>query len=73
MCCSDILQMYIPRDDLYAPHTTAQERQSTRLGKVRNKIDCFVRKDVLPLVPKLLKDVEPIPLYSIKVCYLSNV
>lgn len=61
--------MYIPRHELYAPHTSVQERQAGRVGKLRSKVDIFVRKNVFPLIPKLLQDVEPIPLYSIKVCF----
>ncbi|GMH45644.1 hypothetical protein BSKO_13601 [Bryopsis sp. KO-2023] len=70
----DVLQCYIPDNGLYAPHTSLEERDRKRTGKAKDKIDSFVRENVLPLIPSFLNDVDLIPLFAIKVlcCLVEN-
>lgn len=61
---SDVLQTLLLDEELYG---SAQQRAEGTSGVAAVQIDRVLRSHILPLVPRLLQDEDPMPLYALKV------
>ncbi len=61
---SDVLQTLLLDEELYG---SAQQRSEGSGGVAAAQIDRVLRSHILPLVPRLLRDEDPMPLYALKV------
>ena len=57
--------MYLVDPELYGSPASQQPEQ--RSGIATDTIDTQLRNYVIPMVPQLLKDEDPMPLYALKV------
>jgi serine/threonine-protein kinase ULK4 len=77
---SDVLAIYLTDPDMYSAVLAQQQMQpqqqaalrrnsssSGRLFEVTAVLDALLRQHVVPLVPVLLEQEEPMPLYALKV------
>lgn len=74
---SDVLAIYLTDPDMYSSAVAQQQRrpasalqqplQGSRLCEVTQALDVLLRQHVVPLVPVLLDQDEPMPLYALKV------
>ncbi|GFR42705.1 hypothetical protein Agub_g3628 [Astrephomene gubernaculifera] len=60
---SDVLQTLLLDEELYG---SAQQRAEGGGGVAAAAIDRVLRSHILPLVPRLLRDEDPMPLYALK-------
>ncbi|GLI65982.1 hypothetical protein VaNZ11_009669 [Volvox africanus] len=60
---SDVLQTLLLDEELYG---SAQQRAEGGGGVAAAQIDRVLRSHILPLVPRLLRDEDPMPLYALK-------
>lgn len=62
---SEVLNLFLLDAELYGvPSAASQEQQ---MGIASAAIDQLLTQNVLPLIPQLLKDEDPMPLYALKV------
>eukprot|EP00798_Chlamydomonas_sp_ICE-L_P014436 gene14436-20443_t len=61
---SEITQFFLLDQELYGNPESASPQE--RVGVATKGIDRLLRQSVLPLVPRLLKDEDPMPLYALK-------
>lgn len=62
---SEMLQALLLDAELYG---SAAQRAEGGGGVAAGPIDRVLRSHILPLVPRLLRDEDPMPLYALKVC-----
>ncbi|KXZ51880.1 hypothetical protein GPECTOR_11g315 [Gonium pectorale] len=60
---SDVLQTLLLDEELYG---STQQRADGGGGVAASAIDRVLRSHILPLVPRLLRDEDPMPLYALK-------
>ncbi|GLC54130.1 hypothetical protein PLESTB_000827100 [Pleodorina starrii] len=60
---SDLLSTLLLDEELYG---SAQQRAEGTTGVAAAQIDHVLRQYILPLVPRLLRDEDPMPLYALK-------
>lgn len=63
---SDVTQLFLLDTELYGTPTAASPEQRT--GIATAAVDSLLQGCILPMVPQLLKDEDPMPLYALKVC-----
>lgn len=77
---SDVLAIYLTNPDMYSAALVQPQQQTRQVGdvgtgvaEVTQALDMLLRKHVVPLVPVLLQQEEPMPLYALKVssCWSS--
>ncbi|PNW72926.1 hypothetical protein CHLRE_14g612000v5 [Chlamydomonas reinhardtii] len=65
---SDVLQTLLLDEELYGSAAQRAEGSAAggNVGVAAAAIDCVLRSHILPLVPRLLRDEDPMPLYALK-------
>lgn len=63
---SEVTQQFLLDPELYGVPTS--ESDEARAGIATSTIDALMTGHVLPMVPQLLRDEDPMPLYGLKVC-----
>jgi serine/threonine-protein kinase ULK4 len=63
---SEVTQQFLLDPELYGVPTA--ESPEARSGIATATIDTLMTGHVLPMVPQLLRDEDPMPLYGLKVC-----
>lgn len=71
---SDVLAIYLTNPDMYSAAMVQPQQQMKQLAdgeagvqQVTQALDVLLRQHVVPLVPVLLQQEEPMPLYALKV------
>lgn len=71
---SDVLAVYLTNPDMYSASLVQPQQHmqhlrdiGTGVAEVTHALDELLREHVVPLVPVLLEQEEPMPLYALKV------
>lgn len=78
---SDVLAIYLTNPEMYSAALVQPQQQIRQLpdgissvAEVTQAMDVLLRQHVVPLVPVLLQQEEPMPLYALKVgvCFVTS-